>query len=115
MLFGNEPANLHCFFGCQLQKLPVSFLSTDPTCTILVGLGRRNGPSVSCSPNIVYHFPSKRFSRNGKQIVQGGLDFLFETQGKTVVANELWLDRSDPNRDGHLFEVEIEGARDECD
>lgn len=58
---------------------------------------------------------TKRFARNGKQVVQGGLYVKSVTQGETVWANELWLDGTDPNRDGQLVEVEIEGARDECD
>jgi hypothetical protein len=56
---------------------------------------------------------TKRFARNGKQVVQGGLDVKSEAQGETVWANELWFYRLGPNRDGQLVEVEIEGARDE--
>ena len=68
---------------------------------------------MSCSPNIVNSIETKRFARHGKQVVQGGLDVIIGAQGETVWANELWLDGTDPNRDGQLVEVEIEGARDE--
>jgi hypothetical protein len=115
MLLRNVPFDHAGFFRCQLQELLVSFLSTDPICTIHVRLRRRNGPSVSCFPNIVNCIETKRFARNGKQVIQGGLDVKSEAQGETVWANELWLDGTYPNRDGQLVEVEIERERDEGD